>query len=326
MHVFSTAKLISFQIKIPLMSRKYIRKNRNSFAIVKGSRTYGKFDNIDDATFIRDLLVENDWNMDSIGEIHEVNGEYCVVKVIDERVHILTRSRERPSQETMGRLVKRQIRNPNNSKYGLNITKVFDTFIIKKRIAGEDHIFGFYDSIEDAEFVRNHLLDNMWNVKSFSQIQYDEDTGSYKVTEVIDERVYVLGSFEDESDIDLAQVHGQFLNRITKHKLGLASHPHLDELTGKISDLEKRFNAKAKDEVWNFKDTEDPLSDVIFNLNPFQKSVYDAVDNSTLEEIERSLSRFKSKNFTQKILKNLDELENKGLVVKNQNRYIKKDT
>jgi hypothetical protein len=308
------------------MSRKYIRENRNSFSIVKGSRTYAKLDNLEDAVFIRDLLAENDWNADLLGETYEVDGEYVVVGIIDERVHILARLKEMPSQKTVDGLVKERMRNPNGSRYGLNITKVFDTFVIKKRIAGDDYIFGYYDSLEDAEFVRNHLLDNMWDVRSFSEIQYDGDMDNYKVIEVIDDRVYVLDSFQDENEIDLPQVRREFLNRITKHKLGLASHDYLNELTDMIPDLEKRFAIEAKDDVWDFRDTENPLNDVIFNLTPFQKSVYDAVDNSTVWEIERSLLRFKSKNFTQKIQKNLDELEKKGLIVQNQNRYIKKET
>ena len=65
------------------------------------------------------------------------------------------------------------------------------------------------------------------------------------------------------------------------------------------------------------------MEDIIFTLTPFQKRVDDAVDNSTVENIEKALVRFRSGNFTQKIRKNLDELENQGLITKNQNHYIK---
>jgi hypothetical protein len=215
------------------------------------------------------------------------------------------------------------MRNPNNSRYGLNITRVFDTFIIKKQIAGDDYVFGYYDTLEDAEFARNYLMDNLWDINSFSQIQYDEDSKNYRVTEVIDDKVYVLGSFESKNDIDLDKIHAEFLNRIAKHKLGLAEHPYLDELTDRIPELERKFNTKAQDGTWDFKNTQDPLNDIIFNLTPFQKSVYDAVDDSTVEDIEKALIRFRSGNFTQKIQKNLDELIEKGLICKNQNHYIK---
>ena len=76
----------------------------------------------------------------------------------------------KPSQKTINELYKKRLRNPNNSRYGLNITRIFDTYIIKKRIAGDDYIFGYYESLEDAEFVRNHLLENDWDVSGFSQI------------------------------------------------------------------------------------------------------------------------------------------------------------
>ncbi|WP_405266212.1 hypothetical protein [Methanobrevibacter sp.] len=305
------------------MKRKYIRQNKNSFAIIKANRTYAKLQDLDDALFLRDLLVENDWNLDSIDETYEYDGQYIVLAVIDDRIHILAKSKERPSQSQISQMTKRKMRNPNNSRYGLNITRIFDTFIIKKQIAGDDYIFGYYDTLEDAEFARNHLLDNMWDVNSFSQIQYDEDNNNYRVTEVIDDKVYVLGSFESKDNINLDKTHEEFLNKITKHKLGLAEHPYLDELIYKIPELEERFNTKAQDGTWDFKNTQDPLNDIIFNLTPFQKSVYDAVEDSTVEDIEKALIRFKSGNFTKKIQKNLDELIEKGLICKNQNHYIK---
>lgn len=307
------------------MKHKYIRKNTNSYSIIKDSKIHGKFSNLDDALFLRDLLIKNEWDMDSINEIYEVNGEYLLVKVIDDKLHVLARNSEKPSPETIEKLVKRQIRNPNNSKYGLNITKVLNTYVIKKQIAGNDYIFGYYENLSDAEFVRNYLLDHNWNVGEFSQIEYDEETSTYRVVEVIDDKVYVLNTFKSRKDIDIEQCHIEFLNKITKHKLGLANHPSLFELVENIPELEKRFSTKAHDEVWAFKSTENPLNDIIFNLTPFQKSVYDVIDDSAFEDIKKSLIRYKSGNFDEKIRKNLDELEKLGLIFKNQNHYMKRN-
>lgn len=316
--------LISQNQKLFTMTEKYIRQNRNSFNIVKNSRTYAKLDTLEDAIFLRDLLDYNGWDINAVPEIYGINGHYIVFGVIDGKIHLLLKSDEKPDRKTVDKLIKMKIRNPNNSKYGLNITRVFDVFVIKKRIAGDDYIFGYYDCLEDAEFVRNFLLDNMWNVMAFSQIQYDEDEDNYKVVEVIDERVYVLDTFHTREEINLNQVHREFLNKITKHKLGLAQFSYLDELTDQISDLENRFDVKASDDVWTFKNTHNPLNDIIFNLTPFQKSIYDAVDGSTFEEIKKSLIRFKSGNFDEKIRKNLNELERSGLISKKSDVYIKK--
>ena len=214
------------------------------------------------------------------------------------------------------------MRNPNNSKYGLNITKVFDTFVIRKRIAGDDYIFGYYDRLEDAEFVRNFLLDNMWDVTAFSQIEYDSEKNIYKVIEVIDDRVYVLGDFHDESEIDIDACRGDFLTRISKHKFGLRDYPHLDELKNEISNLEDLWQVSAGDDNWSFENVTDPL-DIIFAMAPFQKAVYDAVDSSTFDEIKKSLARYRSKNFDVKIQKNLDELLELGLIKRSQDYYEK---
>ena len=306
------------------MSEKYIRKNPKSFSIVKNSRTYARFTDMDDAILIRDELVKNNWNLEAIDGIYQIDDSYVLVKVIDEKIFILDRFPEKPDEKTIEKLVKEKLRNPNSSKYGLNITKVFDTYVIRKQIAGDEYIFGYYDRLEDAEFVRNFLMDNHWNVNAFAQIEYDADNDNFKVIEVIDDKVYVLNSYNDETSIDIIDSRRKFLNRISKHKFGLASHDYLSQLTDNISELEERFSIKADDEVWSFEDAENPLEDIIFNLTPFQKSVYDAVDDSTFEEIKKSLIRFKSGNFDTKIQKNLDELVDSGLISKNQNHYIKR--
>ena len=303
------------------MSQKYIRKNKNSFNIVKSSKTYGKFDSLEDAVFIRDELIKNNWNMDLVDEIYRNDGKYLVFKVIEDKIHLILKSDEKPSKESVDELVKKKIRNPNNSKYGLNISKLFDTFIIKKQIAGDEYIFGYYDNLEDAQFVRNFLMDNNWNVTAFSQIEFDEDTDTFKVIEVIDDKVYVLKTYKGEIDLD--DVHRDFITKITKHKLGLAEHSHLEELKNQIPALEDRFNVKADDDMWSFKDTSNPLEDVIFSLGPFQQSVYDAVDNSSFEDIKKSLIRYKSGNFDSKIRKNLDELIELGMIFEDNGVYKK---
>lgn len=319
-------RLIFFNIKsnIKLMSEKYIRQNKNSCTIVKNSKTYAKLDNLDDAIFIRDFLVEKSWDLSQTPQLLENKDNYMVLTIYEEKIHLLAKYRQKPDEDTIDNLIKKHKRNPNKSKYGLNITKVFDTFVIKKQIAGDDYIFGYYDRLEDAEFVRNFLMDHNWNVNEFSQREFDENTGTYRVVKVIDDKVYVLDSFKNEN-IDLNNVYEEFLAKVSKHKYGLASYPHLDLLKNSIKDLEDEFNIKAKDENWNFENaTENPLDEIIFTLTPFQQSVYDAIDGETsFDDIKKKLIRYKSKNFDSKIDKNLSQLIDLGLVKKQECNYIK---
>lgn len=306
------------------MSEKYIRENKNSCTIVKNSKTYAKIATLEDAVFIRDFLVDNDWDLSKTPQILEKDDNYMVLTVHDDKIHILAKYKQNPDADTINRLIKRHKRNPNNSRYGLNISKVFETYVIKKQIAGDDYIFGYYDRLEDAEFVRNFLLDNNWNVSEFNQIEFDEDTDTYKVIKVIDDKVYVLDSF-DSSDIDLNKAYEEFLAKISKHKHGLAHYPHLDLLKNHISDLEEELGVKTHDENWNLENINDnALNDIVFNLTPFQQSVYDAIDNeATFEEIKRKLIRYKSKNFEDKVSKNLNSLIDMKLVEKQGDVYIK---
>ncbi|WP_298521304.1 hypothetical protein [uncultured Methanobrevibacter sp.] len=308
------------------MSEKYIRENVNSCSIVKNSKTYAKIANLDDAVFIRDLLIENDWNLDEIPQTVKFNDNYLVLTVLDGKIHLIAKYKSEPSQETINKLVKRHKRNPNNSKYGLNITRVFDTFVIKKQIASDDYIFGYYDNLEDAQFVRNFLMDHCWNVNEFDIVNFCDETQTYKVVKVIDDKVYVLDSSKTD-DFDLDNVYSEFLSKISKHKLGLASHPHLDELKGLIGELESELGVKATDDVWSFShinDEKSVLTDVIFTLTPFEQSVYDAIGNeASIDDIKKSLIRYRSKNFEDKITRNLESLIDKGLVEKTDSGYKK---
>lgn len=309
------------------MDRKYLRENKNSFNIVKGSKIYAKIAEYDDAIFIRDLLIQYDWNLDRIASIVKKEDDYLVLAIIDEKLHLLKKSKTQLNPHEITNLIKKFKRNPNNSVYGLNITKVFDTFVIKKQIAGDEYIFGYYDNLEDAQFVRNILLDNNWNINSFREIEFDDETFTYRVTTVIDDNVYVLGNFKTKNEIDIKNVHEEFLAKISKHKYGLASYPHLDFLKNKIYELEDKFQVKTKDDNWSFdnvNENESILDQVIFNLTPFQQAVLDVIDKDTsFNQIKKSLIRYNSKNFDKKILKNLESLIELNLIEKTDDNYSK---
>lgn len=309
------------------MSEKYIRQNKTSYSIVKNSRTLAKITNLEDAIFIRDLLIDSNWDLKNIPQILKKDDKYMVLTVYDDKIFILAKYKQKPDENTISKLVKRHERNPNNSKYGLNISRIMDTFIITKQIAGESHIFGVYDNLEDAEFVRNFLLDHQWNVNEFESVEYDEETDTYKVVLVIDDYAYVLDSF-NTYDIDLNKTYEEFLTKISKHKYGLANYPHLDGLKNRIPELEDELDVESADDFWTFEEgieEKDTLSEIIFTLSPFQKSVYDAIDSKAgFDEIKQKLIRYKSKNFDEKISRNLDELIEMDLIEKSDNYYIRR--
>ena len=304
-----------------VMSEKYIRKYKSSYGIIKNSYVFAKADTLEDAIFLRDLLESKNWNPDNFTlEMHLSHDRYIVVAKIDEKLHLLGKFEVPPNDDELEKLINKIRRNPNNSKYGLNISRVFEIFMVKKQIASEEHIFGFFDNLEDARFTRNFLLDNSWDVNAFGQIEFCDETDTYKIVLVHDDLVYVLGTFDDieEAKNNIENCRKDFLNKIYKHKNGLANHPHLDRLTDHIEELEDAFQLKTSDETWQIKgDVENPLSDIIFSLTPWQKIIYDSTgDTFTFDEVKTSLIRFKSKNFDEKIRRHLDEMVRLGLIKK----------
>ena len=303
------------------MSEKYIRCEKNSYRIIKNSRVFAKADTLEDAIFLRDLLAGKDWNLDNFTlEMHLSLDRYVAVAKIDEKLHLLGKFDTKPNDDELEKLIKKIRRNPNNSKYGLNISRVFEIFMVKKQIAGEEHIFGLFDNLEDAKFTRNFLLDNSWNVNAFGQIEFFDEEDTYKIVFVYDDMVYVLGTFDDfeSAQKNIINCRKEFLNKIYKHKNGLASYPHLEKLTGHLKELEGIFQVKTSDDTWQFKDKIDnPLTDIIFSMTPWQKLIYDSVGETfTIEDVKDKLKRYKSKNFDEKISKNLDELIKLNLIEK----------
>ncbi|WP_407424077.1 hypothetical protein [Methanobrevibacter sp.] len=311
------------------MSEKYIQKRKNSYGIIRNSRVFASAGTLEDAIFLRDLLSGKDWNLDNFTlEMHLSHDKHVAVAKIDERLHLLGKFDTKPNDDDLERIIKKIRRNPNNSKYGLNISRVFEIFMVKKQIAGEEHIFGLFDNLEDAKFTRNFLLDNSWNVNAFGQIEFCDETNTYKTVFVFDDMVYVLGTFDsfEDGEANMKNCRKNFLNKIYKHKNGLANHPHLDGLTDHLDELEGIFQVKTSDETWQVRgDVADPLTDIVFNLTPWQKIIYDnAGETFTFEEVRNSLKRYRSKNFDEKINRHLDELVQLGLIEKLDDGNFKK--
>ena len=307
------------------MSEKNIQKVNSSFKIVKSvsfeQKIFGTYKSLEDAIFIRDILSSNDWSLDDIPEIHESDGYYYVVKVINEKVYLLAKYRQKPTKEQVDKLTEKKIRNPNNSKYGLNISKVLDIYVIRKTIAGDEYIFGYYDNLEDASFVRNFLMDNEWNVNAFKKVEKD-DNGQYKCINVIDDKVCVLNTFETEKEAsdNYDDSYNQFVANIYKNKHGIGRFPHLDC----FGDID--FETSPKDENWNLKNLESKTAkDLIFDLTPWQKIIYDnSGDEFSFDELKVSLKRYKSKNFDKKVQKHLDELIDLNMIEDLGNDNFKK--
>ena len=155
------------------------------------------------------------------------------------------------------------------------------------------------------------LIMEVWTDGSVSP----EDALAYSA-KILKDQLSVFINF-DEGSADIEKAKSKPQDKINENLF-----KNIEDL--ELPVLEDKFNIEVQDEVWSFKESKDPLNDIIFNLTPFQQSVYDEVNNSSFEDIKKSLIRFKSKNFDEKIQKNLEDLIKSDLIVKNGNYYAKK--
>ena len=94
------------------MSEKYIRKNKNSYKIIKNSRVFGKFDSLDDAIFVREILINNNWDIDNFTlEMHLSLDNYIPVSKIDEKLVILGKFKDKPNDKFLEKLAKKLLNN-----------------------------------------------------------------------------------------------------------------------------------------------------------------------------------------------------------------------
>lgn len=313
------------------MAEKYIQKKSNYFYLNK-SRNFGKFKHMDEAIYARDLLLKRNWDIDEIQDhIFELNSKYYYLKVIDDKIHIFGDFESVPDDKSIEKIIKNYLRNPNNTKYGLNISRIEDVFVIRKQIFGDEYIFGVFNNLKDAQFIRNFLLENQWDVNALSQVEYDDETDTYKIVEVIDDKAYVLGSFESQkiANENIDNARKEFIGSVYKHKYALSNLPHLNDLTDRIDELKTIFNVDYEDGVWSFDNAEkqeDALNKIIFNLTPWQKIIYDNMgdDPIFIDELMSKIKTYKSKNFKSKVEKYLKELIDLGIVEELQDKsYVK---
>lgn len=155
-------------------------------------RSYGYFKDLETAQMVRDLLVENDWNMDVIPSfvyedypfdknfyIRSSREGYIVSKVIDGELKYFGTYQTKPEA-----LAVRDKLLANNweieeideeEEYDINIYVKGDVYIVKKEFAGKFEVFGtFYDPIEAINF-RNSCIRQNWNIERVFNVPLEKE-------------------------------------------------------------------------------------------------------------------------------------------------------
>lgn len=129
------------------MYHNIYKKRNGSYIIIKNSQSYGIYNKLTDALQERDNLESVGWDMDLLCELPMKPNTYENIKL--------------PSFE-------------HNPKYiYIETYKKKVKFAIRKRFNGKRKRFGWYDTLEEAEKVRDLLIENDWDKKKVKRILRD---------------------------------------------------------------------------------------------------------------------------------------------------------
>lgn len=118
------------------------------YRIIKNNEHYGVFNNLEDALFERDALESVAWDIDKLCELpHKENKYYSV---------------ELPSFEHIPQYIQIEKRK-NKIKW-----------IIVKTLGAKRRRFGAYDSLEEAEKMRDLYIEYDWDKKKVKKLLRDE--------------------------------------------------------------------------------------------------------------------------------------------------------
>lgn len=178
-----------------MTSEQYICEKNNRFEVIKSingkNKIFGCYNNMDDATFARDLLVKYDWElMDILKEgpifFSQLHNQYIVAPVIDEKLALINHYESKIKavlnvQEDIEMYIKYQTKGKQalyrgDSKVNRYILKRYRKYWIRKKINGEIRILGPYDTKWDAIEARDELELRNWQLHNHDEesIFYDE--------------------------------------------------------------------------------------------------------------------------------------------------------
>ena len=296
----------------------YIYKADNIFyvrkTIDKKEIFFGLYRNLDDATFSRDLLKDNDWDLNKIKELgnvcfSEIHNKYVVFGVNDNKLIVADKYDTESealenAQKSLEEYKKRKYK--TGEKYVASNGK---QFAVQRLISGKINYYGSFKEIEDAVAVRDLLISVDWNISAVYENRIYEFNNHFYKFHIFEGMIKIIGkftSYEDASqninnlsDItyeDLYDPENQYskVNRyITKRAGKFWIKKNIDGSPIVLGPYKTRSEAiDVRDEYeengWDInldeesiysarKDYDDSFDDIVSGMSMWQKIIYDTI-------------------------------------------------
>ena len=187
----------------------YIYKADNIFyvrkTIDKKEIFFGLYRNLDDATFSRDLLKDNDWDLNKIKELgnvcfSEIHNKYVVFGVNDNKLIVADKYDTESealenAQKSLEEYKKRKYK--TGEKYVASNGK---QFAVQRLISGKINYYGSFKEIEDAVAVRDLLISVDWNISAVYENRIYEFNNHFYKFHIFEGMIKIIGKFTSYED------------------------------------------------------------------------------------------------------------------------------
>ena len=183
----------------------YIRK-----LIDKKEVLFGLYRNLDDATFSRDLLKDNDWDLDKIKELgpvcfSEIHNQYVVFGINNDKL-IVAGKFDTESEALDNAQI--SLEEYTKSKYRTGEKHVVfngNLFAVHRAVSGKVTYYGSFKELEDAIAVRDLLVSVDWDISAVYENRIYEFNTHYYKFHIFEGMVKIIGKFTSYDDAMLNQ-------------------------------------------------------------------------------------------------------------------------
>lgn len=287
----------------------YVRKTINKKEVL-----FGIYRDLDDATFARDLLKSNDWDMDKIKQLSpvcfsEIHGKYAVIGVFDNKLIIADKFESQNEALNNAPISFEEYKKGKYATGEKHIAFNGNLYSVNRYKSGKLTYYGSFKEFHDAVAVRDLLISVDWDLSTIYENKiYHFDNYFYKF-HIFEGLVKIIGKFTSYEDAknnknNLSQLtyediydpenrYSKVNKYITKRGGKFWIKKNIDGqpvILGPYDTREDAIDARDKYEQngWDIGldeesiyssiyDYDDYFEDIVSNLSLWQKNIYDTI-------------------------------------------------
>lgn len=192
--------------KIKQQNANIYKQSKHRYIIQKSIKNktirYGFAFTLPGALALKELVIENNWDMDAIDDYTYVyDGEfYFVFFKHDRQLYVLGRFKNIEDSFLLERNLNKKYMVSHRDQLSTNIYGLHAKFVVSRFEDGDDRVYGYYPSYDEAVFVRELLKENDWDIDYFIDNNIFKKDDEYVVLVKLDDKVRLLSTYDKYED------------------------------------------------------------------------------------------------------------------------------